>query len=213
MPQHPFPDGELDWSGDNPGIYLKEAEDGPFVTLALWFRVVLSPHGKGNALLLFEDPMREAAWPDVANFCLTDNEPLARYLVENFCTKFGAFQDAKAFAKLAYLPLLSHEITGDNVESAAVAANGPDVLVELTWNKLGTPLTADVLPPQSATGRHEMYSVFVESAEATIEVNGRQLRGKPFPRPLLGRTMSSAFLALSETWLRSGAQGTGEAVE
>src|SRR4051812_43431468 len=84
MPQHPFPDGELDWSGDNPGIYLKEAEDGPFVTLALWFRVVLSPHGKGNALLLFEDPTREAAWPDVANFCLTDNEPLARYLVENF---------------------------------------------------------------------------------------------------------------------------------
>ena len=41
--------GTVDWSGENPGISLKENPDGPFVTLASFFRVVLSPHGRGHA--------------------------------------------------------------------------------------------------------------------------------------------------------------------
>jgi len=44
-------------------------------------------------------------------------------------------------------------------------------------------------------------SVFVESADASITVNGRRLPGKPVPRPFLGRSASSAFLAFSETWI------------
>ncbi len=36
-----FP-GSVDWSGENPGISLKEKPDGPFVALASFFRVVLS---------------------------------------------------------------------------------------------------------------------------------------------------------------------------
>jgi hypothetical protein len=201
MANHPFPDGAVDWSGDNPGIYLKDAADGPFVSLMVWFRIALSAYGKGHALVLFEDPTRAAAWPEVANFCICDNEPLARYLVEGFCKKFGVFRDAKAFAALQYLPMQKHAASGDNVKSSAVSVTAQDLQVELTWDKLGKPFAADVLPEQSATGAHEMYSVFVESADASIVVNGRRLRGRPFPRPFMGRTASSAFLAFSETWL------------
>ena len=39
-----FP-GTVEWSGENPGISLKEKPDGPFTTLASFFRVVLSPAG------------------------------------------------------------------------------------------------------------------------------------------------------------------------
>ena len=202
MAQHPFPEGQLDWSGDNPGIYLKETAEGPFVSLLLWFRIALSPHGKGHVVVLFEDPTSPAAWPELANFCITDNEPLARYLVEGFCKKFGVFKDARAFAALRYLPMLGHEATGDNVSSSAIAVRAPDLQVQLDWDRLGKPFAADVLPEQSATGAHEMYSVFVESAAASITVNGRRLPGHPFPRPFMGRTASSAFLAFSETWLR-----------
>ena len=202
MSQHPFPDGQLDWSGDNPGIYLKQSADGPFISLMVWFRVALSPHGKGHAVVLFEDPTRAAAWPEVANVCITDNEPLARYLVEGFCKKFGVFRNAPAFEALRYVPMLGHEASGDNVSSSAIAVRAPDLEVQLVWNQLGKPFAADVLPEQSATGAHEMYSVFVESAEASIVVNGRRLPGRPYPRPFMGRTASSAFLAFSESWLR-----------
>ena len=32
--------GTVEWSGENPGISLKEVPDGPFVVLASFFRVV-----------------------------------------------------------------------------------------------------------------------------------------------------------------------------
>ena len=52
MTRTPIHPGTVDWSGENPGMYLKEAADGPFVTLVSFFRVVLSPHGRGHALVL-----------------------------------------------------------------------------------------------------------------------------------------------------------------
>ena len=203
MPKHPFPDGTVDWSGDNPGIYLKDSADGPFISLMVWFRVALSSHGIGHALVLFEDPTRSISWPGIANFCISDNLPLARYLVENFCKKFGVFRDARAFEAMPYLTMQGHSASGDNLSSSSVTVTAEGIQVELNWDKLGKPFAADVLPEQSATGAHEMYSVFVEAAEASIVVNGRRLRGQPFPRPFMGRTASSAFLAFSETWLKT----------
>jgi hypothetical protein len=203
MAKHPFPDGTVDWSGDNPGIYLKASAEGPFSSLMVWFRIALSSHGKGHALVLFEDPTRSMSWPGIANFCISDNEPLARHLVENFCKKFGVFRDARAFEAMPYLAMQGHSVSGDNLSSSSVTVTAAGLQVELNWNKLGRPFAADVLPEQSATGEHEMYSVFVESAEASILVNGRRLPGQPFPRPFMGRAASSAFLAFSETWLRT----------
>jgi hypothetical protein len=72
-----FP-GTVDWSGENPGITLKETPDGPFVTLASFFRVVLSPHGRGHALVLLQSPNDHSARTQHANYCLHDNETLAR---------------------------------------------------------------------------------------------------------------------------------------
>lgn len=202
MAQHPFPDASVDWSGDNPGIYLKQSADGPFTSLMVWFRIAWSPYGKGHAVVLFEDPARAAAWPDIANFCICDNEALARYLVENFCRNFGVFRNAKAFEALQYLPMQAHSVSGDNLVSSGVSVSSPGLAVDLVWNQLGRPFAADVLPDLTATGVHEMYSVFVESADASITVNGRRLSGRPYPRPFMGRTASSAFLAFSETWLK-----------
>ena len=56
--------GNVEWSGENPGISLKEAPDGPFVALASFFRVVLSPHGRGHALVLLQSPQDGAPPPD-----------------------------------------------------------------------------------------------------------------------------------------------------
>ena len=59
MERIPINPGSVDWSGENPGMYLKETPDGPFVTLISFFRVVLSPHGRGHAAFLLLDPGSE----------------------------------------------------------------------------------------------------------------------------------------------------------
>src|SRR5215218_9440547 len=86
-----FP-GTVEWSGENPGISLKEAPDGPFVALASFFRVVLSPHGRGHALVLLQSPQDPDPPAERGNFCLHDNEALARYLIAGFVSHFGAFK-------------------------------------------------------------------------------------------------------------------------
>jgi hypothetical protein len=39
--------------------------------------------------------------------------------------------------------------------------------------------------------------------EATITVNGRTLSGKPVPREIAGRKVTTAMLVFSETWIRA----------
>jgi len=191
----------VDWSGDNPGIYLKTDPQGEFASLCVWFRVALSPHGPGHVLVLFETPTLQADANGVVNVCLADNTPLARWLIDNFCTKFGVFRGAAAFKGLTVQPMASLDTSGSDAHGARVAVKGPGLEIELRWDALGEPFAADVAPEQSGTGAHRMLSVFVESADASITVNGRRLPGAPVPRPFLGRSASSAFLAFSETWI------------
>src|SRR5215468_8337658 len=97
--------GEVDGSGENPGMYLKEKPDGPFVTLVSFFRVVASPHGRGHALVLLEAPLLHRSLPEALNVCVTDNDALARYLVDGFVTHFGAFKNAEALTYMDYVAL------------------------------------------------------------------------------------------------------------
>ena len=80
MARPPFNPNKVDWSGENPGMYLKESADGPFVTLISFFRVVTSTHGKGHAAFMLLDPHGDGRNPEKPNVCLTDNEPLADYV-------------------------------------------------------------------------------------------------------------------------------------
>src|SRR3954469_8181121 len=97
--------GTVDWSGENPGISLKERPDGAFVALASFFRVVLSPHGRGHALVLLQSPHQAHPGPERANGCLHDNEALARYLVADFVSNFGAYKALPSLNSLTYRQL------------------------------------------------------------------------------------------------------------
>lgn len=81
--------GTVEWSGENPGISLKETPDGPFVVLASFFRVVLSPHGQGHVLVLLQSPHEANPRAERGNYCLHDNEALARFVVTDFVSNFG----------------------------------------------------------------------------------------------------------------------------
>ena len=193
-----FP-GTVDWSGENPGISLKETPDGPFVALASFFRVVLSPHGRGHALVLMQSP-QDAKGP---NFCFHDNEKLARYLVSDFVSHFGAWKGLPGLQGLTYRPLDSVAASGDPASTYSETVKAGDMTAVLTWSGLGKPFCFALPPDKSATGKHWMPSLFVPCADATITVNGKTLPGKPAPREMAGHKFTTAMLAFSETWIRA----------
>lgn len=199
--EQPFPGGTIDWSGENPGMYLKETADGPFVTLVSFFRVVLSPHGRGSGLVLIEAPGSAESRDDALNVCVTDNEPLARYLMANFVSKFGAFRDQPALAGIEYRALHGVETSGDGKSRYQEKISGDGFEASLTWAELGEPFMVDMPAASGATGKHRMLSLFVDSARVSAEVNGRALRGQSQPRDFAGRASTTAFLAFSETWI------------
>ena len=195
--------GNVEWSGENPGISLKIVPDGPFVALASFFRVVLSPHGRGHALVLLQSPQDANPPPDRGNYCLHDNELLARYLITEFVAHVGAWKGLAGLTNLTFRRLDSVTASGDPASTYGETVKAGDLTVDLTWSGLGRPFCFALPPDKSATGKHHMPSLFVGCQDATIAVNGRLLPGKPVPRDIAGHTISTAMLAFSETWIRA----------
>ena len=196
-----FP-GTVEWSGENPGISLKTDPNGPFVALASFFRVVLSPYGRGHAVVLLQSPNDANPPADRANVCLTDNEKMARYLVKDFVSHFGTFKNLPGLETMAYKPLDSVAASGDPASTYSEIVKGSGYDVTLTWSGLGKPFCFALPPDKSATGKHHMPSLFVGCKDATITVNGKTLAGKPIPRVMAGNEITTAMLAFSETWVR-----------
>ena len=203
MGRPPFNPNKIDWSGENPGMYLKETADGPFVTLVSFFRVVTSPHGKGHAAFMLLDPYGDGKNPEKPNVCLTDNEPLAAYVQKGFVTHFGAFKGAKGLSNLQMTPGWDFVASGDGRTSHTEWFRSAIGQVNLTWDKLSAPFMVELMKEQSATGAHEMFSLFLESSLATITINGKPAAGKSVPRGWIGRKSTTAFLAFSETWIKA----------
>ncbi|MEO8164833.1 MAG: hypothetical protein ABI619_05495, partial [Betaproteobacteria bacterium] len=76
--------------------------------------------------------------------------------------------------------------------------------VSLSWNQLGAPFLVEFDRERSATGKHEMISLFVDARTCSASINGNAVAGKAFPREFAGKKDSStAFLAFSETWVKA----------
>lgn len=192
--------GTVEWSGENPGISLKESPDGPFVTMASFFRVILSPHGRGHALVLLQAP---ADGKSAGNVCYTDNEKLARYLVSDFVSNFGAFKGLAGLQGLTYKPLDSVASSGDPASTYKETVTAGGQTIELTWSGLGKPFAFALPPDKSATGKHYMPSVFIGCQSAQITIDGKALPGQPVPREIAGHSISTAMLAFCESWVRA----------
>ena len=200
-PIHP---GRVAWTGENPGIYLKDTQDGPWTGLMTFFRIMWSPHGRGHGVLLLGRPLEELGLPAVRNFCITDNEPLARYLVAEFFSKFMSFRASPGVKAITYLPLTEVRREGDTRSTYREVVKSTEFEVVMTWSKLGEPYAVDMPPEKGPTKAHEMYSLFVDSGEAGVTVNGTPLRGKVVERDFADVRKSTAFLAFSESWMSAG---------
>jgi hypothetical protein len=201
MPRPPVNPNAVDWSGENPGITLKATVDGETTCLVSFFRVVVSPHGVGHAAFVLTDPLLKGSGPAV-NTCFTDNEPLARYLLSDFVSHFGAWRGIRALDGLTYTPADRFVHEGDQTAGWTERISGPGVDVSLSWKQLQPPFVVEYLKEQSATGKHEMFSLFVPARAAEVVANGVRGQGVVGPRDIFGTQSSMAFLAFSETWVK-----------
>ena len=195
--------GRVDWSGENPGIYLKHsADDESYCLLSLFFRVALSPYGKGHAAIVLGAPDEAKGWPDASNFIMTDNQRMMRWIVDGWVTRMPTFVGRAGLQHMSWLNLDSvQRQPGDLKKDYREILRGSGVTLEMRWSDMGDPIPVEVTVENSATKAHEMYSVFLEAKSAAVSVNGTQLPGSVQSRQFFGRTMSTAFLAFSETWV------------
>jgi len=194
--------GAVEWSGENPGIYLKSDPNKDYSVVAVFFRIVLSPHGRGVGAIVLGAPASTAAYPDAPNMCLTDNRPMMEYLITDFVSKFPTFTGQKGLDAMSW-----HDVTDNNQDNRNMPHSYSEELIsnavrlQMTWKGLKAPMAVEVGPEASATKAHDMYAVFTEATDASITINGTNLPGQVASRQFFGQTMSTAFLALSETWV------------
>ena len=197
----PVNPGRVEWAGDNPGIYLRESPDGPWTALGIFFRVLFSGHGQGSTMIVLGDPAKALGFPDARNLCITTNIEMTQYLVRDFVARFPSFRDQPALEAMTWLEAESHCSNGDMKASWTETMTASGCEAKMHWAELGEPFAVEVAPKDCATGIHDMYSVFLEARTASILLNGKSLSGHVCERVFFGREMSTAFLAVSETWV------------
>lgn len=204
MPNSPIHPGPIAWTGENPGIYLKDTQDGPWTGLMTFYRITWSPYGRGHGVVLLDEPEVEKGLPDATNFCIADNMELARYLVDEFFSNFASFRVSPGIKAMTYLPLTDVRREGDTRTEYSEVVTSDEYEVRMTWKELGTPFAVDMPPEKGPTKKHEMYSLFVDAFDAAVTVNGKKLRGKVVERDFADTKKPTAFLAFSESWMLVG---------
>ena len=197
----PVTPGVVDWTGENPGILLKN-DDGSFSAMALFFRVAWSPVGQGQVLLLYGTPDAVEGSAEAPNVILSDNAALTAYLKENFIGKLAAFANAPAFATLPEISAQVVRSAGDPMgHRYSETICGPGLTIELVWEDLEPPRALELTPDQVGTGEHVMFTLLVPAHSAQIIVNGHSLAGEIGQRVQAGFETTTAFLYFSETWV------------
>ncbi len=201
MTFNPYTTGKVDWTGENPGILLKD-EHGEFSAMALFFRVVWSPVGGGELLLLYGDPQAEKGPADRPNALIGDSPQLAEHLMHNFIGKLEAFRKARAFSGLTFEKAKEIRTTGDPFGKRFIETVATETLtVELVWEDLETPKLLRLTPEETGTKEHYMTTILVPARTGKILVNGNPLPGQLGTRIQAGFETTTAFLYFGETWV------------
>lgn len=196
-------DGKIVWCGENPGIYLKDSLNptSDWVSLALYFRVVISRYGRGRGILLLGAPNSRLGYPKAPNLCIADNLPLMQYLLREFVPHYGSFKNTVALSSVPLLAATGGKSDTNNSSSWLETISDRDTTLTLKWSGFHEPFSVDADSSMTSTGRHQMYSTFQGATSGEIFLNGDPLPGVPINRPFFNGHLSSAFLAFAETWL------------
>lgn len=196
--------GTLDWTGDNPFIYLKTNPEKDWSSLSLYFRIASSDFGSGQAILVLDNPYEEGD-ASQTRLMVTNNRPLAEYLVKEFVRHFGLFRKAVALDQLKIVDdgVFNTINRFPEVVIESVVSESENVTIEMKWEDMSQAAICVDLPQEATqTQKHEMMCVFHPAQTAQVLINQVPLAGKTIERDFNGTRAQSASLANSETWVR-----------
>ena len=196
--------GTLDWTGDNPFIYLKTDAEQDWSSLSLYFRIASSDFGSGQAILVLDNPYAVGNGTET-RLMVTDNQPLAEYLLAEFVRHFGLFRKAVALDHLKIVADGVFTTTNrfPNVVVESVVSQAAGITIDMQWHDMKqAAICVDLPQSQTQTQKHEMMCVFHPAQSAQVLINGEALQGTTVERDFNGTRAQSASLANSETWVR-----------
>lgn len=190
MPRVTLNSGELLWSGEHWIVFLREegaSSDSAKVSL---YHTRWSPAGEGNVALIRHATAKE--W----NAVVTDNRELAAWIAKHFFVSSDYYDPA--------LPVVDGVFSrlGDIREEPMWLIGAGDRGLMAGWKVKEPPVIAS---GEFSEG-HEHFTILCFTDEAWIEVGGKPVPGRPYPRdiwkPSIGGERSSCVFALAETFLK-----------
>lgn len=193
--------------GENPVIELYDSAEATITAAASYWRCTYSPYGEGQALLLYLDADNAASLQQPTTAIYADNTPLAHYVTDTFNQHFDGWnsfgfkntsiRQARFFTEAAMSQFYR------------VACHTDTSVIEVLWSAIRSSdfrtfpdLNGGGFGAAADEHYHVSNAIFL-CEQGAISVNKQQAAGKAQTRILPdGRFSSSAFVALSETWVK-----------
>ena len=99
--------GRVEWCGESHRICLYDQGSGCPASVAMVFRICLSPFGRGIGCMVLGDPGKSEGWPGASNLLMTDNQRLMRWIVDGWVRRDPELCDLPAPGSMAWLDLES----------------------------------------------------------------------------------------------------------
>lgn len=174
-------------TGENPGLQLRDKENGPITADFNFWRVNWSPVGVGHVCYLTTGT---GTGPNDIRVVLTDNEKLVDYVSNQTMAKLVPNFNTPAYKVIK----ATFKTTGDTLTERSEHCISDQYKIVATWRKI-TPGRFGGMEPNNG---FFMNFIIHMAAEGEISVNGKRLPGAVLPGP--GRPPS--YLAFAETWLK-----------
>ncbi|MCZ7570980.1 MAG: hypothetical protein M5U01_20725 [Ardenticatenaceae bacterium] len=194
----------VNWTGENPYIWLYDESETEIITAASFFRVLYSRYGKGHVLFLRCDVQGDGfAAPEDLCVCLTDNRDLAHWLKEDIVSLYTGFRDRPEYATMLIIQAEHFQASGDPKEAWTESIRGGGLEIVLRWENPQEPFYAEIPPSRWP---FVLVTVLIPARSAAVTISGMRVAGRVKAMDFHGRESTSCCLAFSETWLE--AKGT-----
>ncbi|HLZ08896.1 MAG TPA: hypothetical protein VKT80_09935 [Chloroflexota bacterium] len=192
----PAPKRPVVFSGENSMIRLFQSGGDEIVAAASYWRCTYSEFGEGNALVIWADPVVTGLGELAPHAVYADNLAMGRLVTTQFNQYLRGYQN-RGFGEMLPKPARFFQ-QGDGRRQHRVTCLTGNVTIELLWKDV---LDASLCVFDNTSGdrKFEVTSVICPCAHASISVDGKFVAAEVRHQP--GTTDSSAFLALSETWV------------
>jgi hypothetical protein len=192
----PEPKRPVVFSGENSMIRLFRPGSDDIIAGASYWRGTYSEHGEGNALVIWANPAATGLGDLAPHAVYADNLALGQFVAVTFNQYFRGYQN-RGFGEMTPQPARFFQ-QGYGRRQHRVTCVAEQVTIELLWQDV-LDAALEFLENTSGARRFDVSTVICPCARASITVNDKAAAGEVKRGP--GPTASSAFLALSETWV------------